>query len=115
MPQFEGWADPAFERELASLSASERAKIVKDLAKLSDDPFASANVRAVEGSRWPGTIRLRSGAFRVIALVLPAPRVILFTVVFRKKRESDYLGAIGAHDKRVSAQGPPLDKFLRRR
>lgn len=115
MPRYEGWADPAFERELASIPQADRERITADLAKLSHDPFASPNVKALEGSRWPGTIRLRSGGYRVVALVLPAPRVILFTAVFRKKRQADYVAALRAHDRRVAAQGPPLDRFLKRR
>lgn len=115
MPHYEGWADPAFERELTSIPQTDREKITADLAKLAQEPFESPNVKALEGSRWPGTIRLRTGAYRIVALVLPAPRVILFTVLFRKKRQTDYVAAVRAHDRRVAAQGPPLDRFLKRR
>lgn len=114
MPSYEGWVDPGFEKDLARFSEEERAKILDALRPLAADPFANANVETAQGSRWPGSVRVRIGPFRVLALVLPKPKVILFTVAFRKKRDADYAVAIGTHDKRVAAQGPPVDKFLQR-
>lgn len=110
---FQGYADPAFERELSRFMPHDQDLVRQALAELALDPLGRPSVTVMEGSRWPGTVRVRAGRFRVLALVLPKARVILFTTVFRKKRRSDYDAAIRRHDARVSAQGPPISEFLR--
>lgn len=112
MPRFEGYADPGFVRELDKLRPEAQALVRATLRELADDPARHAGVKAVVGSAWPGTVRVRCGAFRVLALMLPAPRVLLFTTVFRKRREGDYVEALRRHDKRVAAQGPPIEEYL---
>lgn len=109
---FEGYADPGFRKELDRLSTMERALVMKTLRELAEDPARHPNVRALEGSRWSGAVRVRCGPFRVLALVLPDARPLLFTTLFRKKRESDYAEAVARHDARVAAQGPPLSEHL---
>lgn len=112
MAAFEGYADPGFDKELEKLSERDRSLVLRTLRELAPGPAGHPDVRVVEGSAWPGTVRVRCGRFRVLALVLPTPRVLLFTALFRKKRAGDYDEAIRRHDARVAAQGPPLDGHL---
>jgi mRNA-degrading endonuclease RelE of RelBE toxin-antitoxin system len=115
MPRYEGYADPGFTKELSKVPPRDARSILASLATLAQEPYSNPNSRMIEGSRWPGSIRVRCGAYRVLALVLPGPRLILFTTVFRKKRDTDYAAAIRRHDARVAEQGPPLDEFISRR
>lgn len=95
-----------------ALGRGDRALVLTTIARLRDGPYGNPDVKVVVNARWPGTVRVRCGPFRVLALVLPEPRVILFTCVFRKKRASDYEPALRRHDRRVAAQGPPLEDYL---
>lgn len=110
---YRGYADPGFRKELAKLARTEQEGILQALRALADDPLRHPDVKSVSGSPWPGSVRVRCGPFRVLALVLPKPKLVLFTTVFRKKRASDYAAALRKHDRRVREQGPPLDEFLR--
>lgn len=113
MASFEGYADPGFQKDLARLPPDARASVLATLAELARGPAQHPGVKALEGSRWPGSVRVRCGAYRVLALVLPDARLILFTTLFRKKRAADYDAAVARHDRRVAAQGPPVAEHLR--
>lgn len=112
MTTFEGYADPGFQKDLARLPRPDREAVLATLAGLAHGPAGHPAVKLLEGSRWPGSVRVRCGAYRVLALVLPDARLVLFTTAFRKKRPSDYDAAILRHDRRVAAQGPPVAEHL---
>ena len=110
---YELLGDAGFHRELASLPAAAQQAVRRGLQGFVEAPLNHPKVVRLHGSRYPGSFRLRIGAHRVLGIVLPQPRLILVTTVFAKKRDSDDGQAAARHDRRMEAQGPPLDDFLR--
>lgn len=64
-------------------------------------PTRSPHVRALEGSAYPKSYRLRAGRHRILFILMPDLGVIVFTTAFLKKRDSDYVAAVRRHDARV--------------
>lgn len=110
---FEVWTDPGFQRELAELAADDQQAILASLRGFAVHPTEHPRQVRLKGSAYPGSFRLRLGRHRVLGLVLAAPRLILLTTVFLKKRESDYDQALDRHERRLRAQGPPLGDYVR--
>ncbi len=68
-----------------------------------DHLVRSPHVRALSSSAYDRSYRLRFGRYRILFIVFPDERAIVFTTAFLKRRESDYVAAIRRHDERVRA------------
>jgi hypothetical protein len=110
---YEVWADPGFGRELDKLGSAADG-LRAGLDALRQDPLSHPSVVRLRGSGFPGSFRWRIGRLRTLGIALPAPRLVLLTTVFVKKRDSDYEAALRRHDARLAAQGPPLAEWLQR-
>lgn len=75
---------------------------MRSVAKL-DRPVRSAHVSALAASSYDLSYRLRVGRYRILFIVFPDERTIVFTTAFLKRREADYGAAIARHDGRVRA------------
>lgn len=108
------WADPGFTADMARLPKRDQATVMHALRTFVEHPLEHPKASRLHGSAYPGSVRLRVGGLRVLALVLASQGLILVTTVFRKKRASDYDQALLLHDRRLAAQGPPLADYLRK-
>lgn len=63
----------------------------------------SAHVSVLAGSTYDRSYRLRLGRYRILFVVFPDERTIVFTTAFLRRRDSDYGPAIDRHDARVKA------------
>ncbi|NOZ76095.1 MAG: type II toxin-antitoxin system RelE/ParE family toxin [Euryarchaeota archaeon] len=71
-------------RFLKRLAKSDRARIIKKLEVLSENPFPSG-IRRVEG-RKEKTYRLRVGDFRILYSVLPEENEVLVSIIDKRPR-----------------------------
>ena len=110
---YELLGDPGFHRELEGLPTAAQTAPKAALRAFLEHPLRHPKVARLHGSRYPGSFRLRAGPMRVLGIVLDGPRLVLVTTVFVKKRDSDYVQALSRHERRMEAQGPPLDEYLR--
>lgn len=111
---FEVYTDPGFQKEFGKLAEADQEKILDSLTGLVAHPLKHPQARRLKGSKYPGSFRLRVGAFRILALALEAQDLVLLTTVFKKKREADYDLALERHEGRLRAQGPPVGEFVRK-
>jgi len=73
---------------------------MRGIVKLAQ-PSRSSQVKALAGSGYGRSYRLRFGRYRILFVVFPDERTLVFTTAFLKRRESDYAAAIERHDARV--------------
>lgn len=99
---FKGIVHRAVWKELPhDMHAEARAAMRAVVAR--SDPTQAADVRTLEGSSYPGAYRLRVGRARILFILLPGQRQVVFMTSFVKKRESDYRAALRRLDARVRA------------
>lgn len=99
---FKGIVHGAVWKELP-LDSHSAARLAMSAVVDRPDPSQAASVRPLEGSAYPGAYRLRVGRVRVLFIVLPDQRAVVFTTAFVKRRDSDYRAALQRHDARVKA------------
>lgn len=109
---FEVWADPGFDQELGKLRKADRERIEAGLIAYAANPIRHPKATRLAGARVIQSFRLRIGPFRVLGTLFVSQNLILVTTVFRKKRNEDYDAALHRHEKRLSAQVPPIFDYL---
>ena len=97
---FQGIVHDALWKELDRGAHDEVRAAMKTIVAL-DDPAQSSNVKLLENCAFRKSYRLRVGRLRVLFIIFPDEGVVVFTTAFEKKRESDYIGAIERHERRV--------------
>lgn len=99
---FDAIVHQAVWRELPTDEHDGARLAMRAVAKL-DHLSRSAHVSALAGSTYDRSYRLRFGRYRILFIVLPDERTIVFMTAFLKRRDADYVAAIERHDARVRA------------
>ena len=73
---------------------------LETLARL-DRALHSAQVSILDDSPLENSYRLRFGRYRILFILFPDERTLVFTTAFLKRRDADYGPAIVRHDSRV--------------
>jgi mRNA-degrading endonuclease RelE of RelBE toxin-antitoxin system len=110
---FELLADKGFRKEFEALPASAREGIQEALRGFIAHPLEHPKASRLHSTHYPGSFRLRVGSHRLLGIGLASQNLIFLTTLFTKKRESDYDQALQRHERRLRAQGPPIDDYVR--
>lgn len=88
--------------ELPSDERDGARRAMREIARLAQ-PWRSPQVKALAGSGYDRSYRLRFGRYRILFILFPDEQAIVLTTAFLKRRESDYDPAIQRHDARIEA------------